>query len=303
MNVKNKIPLISIVVITYNSAKYVLETLESIKAQTYKNIELIVADDCSTDNTVELCEKWFVNNKDYFVKSKIVYSDINRGISVNCNRGVNFSNGSWIKLIAGDDILIPDCIEKFVNLSMESDNKLFFGNMNNFEGETIINKSTDPSILNFFNMNVQKKFKNYCRHAYFLNSPTVFVNRQTLNLLGNFNEKYRYLEDLPLILKFLENNEDIGFLHDYVVLRRIHQESISTQTTSVNEYRKQFLINLFNIYSDLRRPNFKWYNIKDNYYKIMNDMNFSMYRKPPFWVKIVHDIIVNCSKLKRKIMK
>ena len=48
-------PLVSINVITYNSSKFVLETLESAKAQTYQNIELIVSDDCSTDNTVEIC--------------------------------------------------------------------------------------------------------------------------------------------------------------------------------------------------------------------------------------------------------
>lgn len=49
-------PLVSIVVITYNSSEYVLETLESAKAQTYTNIELIVSDDCSTDETVSICK-------------------------------------------------------------------------------------------------------------------------------------------------------------------------------------------------------------------------------------------------------
>ena len=59
-------PLVSIIVITYNSSKYVLETLESAKAQTYQNIELIVTDDCSNDNTVEICRKWIEENKERF---------------------------------------------------------------------------------------------------------------------------------------------------------------------------------------------------------------------------------------------
>jgi alpha-1,3-rhamnosyltransferase len=58
--VKNQKPLVSVVIITYNSSKYVLETLESAKAQTYQNIELIVSDDCSTDDTVEKCREWII---------------------------------------------------------------------------------------------------------------------------------------------------------------------------------------------------------------------------------------------------
>ena len=61
---KNNNPLVSIIVITYNSAKFVLETLESAKAQTYQNIELIISDDGSTDNTVQICREWLKNNEE-----------------------------------------------------------------------------------------------------------------------------------------------------------------------------------------------------------------------------------------------
>ena len=64
-------PLVSIIVITYNSSKYVLETLESAKAQTYQNIELIVSDDCSTDNTVEICQNGSKTKNDLFVMKLI----------------------------------------------------------------------------------------------------------------------------------------------------------------------------------------------------------------------------------------
>ena len=81
-------PLVSIIVITYNSSKYVLETLESAKAQTYQNIELIISDDGSQDETVELCEKWLAENKDRFIDSQIITVEKNTGIPANCNRGV-----------------------------------------------------------------------------------------------------------------------------------------------------------------------------------------------------------------------
>ena len=59
----NEDALISIVVITYNNSNYIEETLESIKSQTYNNIELIVSDDCSTDKTVEITEEWIDKNE------------------------------------------------------------------------------------------------------------------------------------------------------------------------------------------------------------------------------------------------
>ena len=62
-------PLVSIVVITYNSSKYVLDTLQSVYNQTYKNLELIISDDCSSDNTVAIVEKWLIDNGNRFVES------------------------------------------------------------------------------------------------------------------------------------------------------------------------------------------------------------------------------------------
>ena len=65
-------PLVSIIVITYNSAKYVLETLESARYQTYQNIELIVSDDCSVDNTVEICNNWIKKNSNRFARVELI---------------------------------------------------------------------------------------------------------------------------------------------------------------------------------------------------------------------------------------
>ena len=98
-------PLVSIVVVTYNSSEFVLETLESAKIQTYKNIELIVTDDCSKDNTLEIVKDWVDKNKDSFIHTLVLEATVNTGISGNCNRGCNASKGEYIKTIAGDDTL------------------------------------------------------------------------------------------------------------------------------------------------------------------------------------------------------
>ena len=111
---KKEIPLVSIIVITYNSS-YVLETLESIKNQSYKNIELIISDDCSTDSSVSLCQRWLEKNESHFIHALLVTNPCNQGIPANCNRGIRAAQGEWIKLIAGDDLLMPNCISDYIN--------------------------------------------------------------------------------------------------------------------------------------------------------------------------------------------
>ena len=96
---KIQMPLASIVVVTFNSAAYVLETLESAKHQTYRNIELIISDDSSIDNTIGICKKWLLNNKNRFVRTKLITVEKNTGVAANCNRGIANSTSDWIKLV------------------------------------------------------------------------------------------------------------------------------------------------------------------------------------------------------------
>lgn len=110
---KTEEPLVSIIVITYNSSKYVLETLESAKAQTYKNIELIISDDGSTDETIKICQEWLNTNQHEFVNTELITVEKNTGIPANCNRGVKVAKGEWIKVLAGDDVMLDDAIKKY----------------------------------------------------------------------------------------------------------------------------------------------------------------------------------------------
>lgn len=91
-----KQPLFSIIIITYNSSKYVLETLESAKKQTYQNIELVVSDDCSGDDTIKLCAQWIEDNKHRFIRATLVFSQENTGIAANCNRGLKTAKGDSV---------------------------------------------------------------------------------------------------------------------------------------------------------------------------------------------------------------
>ena len=102
--------MISVIVIVYNSAKTILETLESIYNQTFEDIELIISDDGSTDNTISLAETWTSEHQKRFKKIQILQSE-NTGVTGNCNRGLFASSGTYIQFIAGDDILLPNALE------------------------------------------------------------------------------------------------------------------------------------------------------------------------------------------------
>jgi len=103
--------LITVVVVAYNSSSFIIEALDSVYNQTWRKIELIVTDDCSNDNTVELCHSWMDIHKSRFVRIKMVTSEKNTGVSGNANRGLYSANGEWIKFIGADDALKPTCIE------------------------------------------------------------------------------------------------------------------------------------------------------------------------------------------------
>lgn len=103
-------------VICYNQARFVVETLESVKAQTYKNTELIIADDCSTDDSVAIIERWLNENK---IQCTFIHHQKNQGVCKTLNDALDVATGKYISEIAADDLWLPDKIERQVAI-MES---------------------------------------------------------------------------------------------------------------------------------------------------------------------------------------
>jgi len=229
-------PLVSIIVITYNSGKYVLETLESAKAQTYRNIELIVSDDGSVDNTVEICRNWINVNKDRFVRTELITYPVNTGIPANCNRGLKASRGGWVKFIAGDDILVDYCIEKFLcnldgNAYIVCSEIKEFTNIN--EEAPVKNETGDVVSKAFISLNDAKQQFIYFLKGFYIPGSAIFLERNKLLSLGGFDEKYRNNEIRPLLLKYTFNNIKIIYLPFILVLHRRHPEAATAKTGKI----------------------------------------------------------------------
>lgn len=224
---------VSVVVITYNSSKYVLETLESVKAQDYPNIELIVSDDCSTDNTFELVNQWIEENNHCFCRALSVQTEKNGGICVNYNRGLKEVRGEWVKYIAGDDILMPNCISTFVSELGTSNDKIMlcgiicFSNCDVSEIGRVIHKD-------FEDLSVGGQERYIVKRDTFMSGPTLFLEVETLRKLGGFEERYPFIEDYPLCMKYLANNFHIHVVNDYLIRYRVYPESVSRCNSKFN---------------------------------------------------------------------
>jgi glycosyltransferase involved in cell wall biosynthesis len=223
--------LVSIVVITYNSAKYVLETLESAKVQTFQNIELIISDDCSTDNTVKICRKWIEKYKERFIRTELITAEKNTGIPANCNRGVKAANGKWIKLIAGDDILDKSCVINFLNYTFNNPDASIISSSiqlfaNTFAEENF-GKVINPEEVMFFykDTSAYQQYNMLLRMNY-VHGPSTMIKKAAIMDVGGFDEKYQLLEDYPMFLKLTKAGYKIYALNKVTVYYRRHNSTV-----------------------------------------------------------------------------
>ncbi len=213
-------PLVSIPVITYNSSKYVIETLESIKSQTYQNLELIVSDDCSTDNTVELCRNWIEKNKDRFVRAELLTVEKNTGISANCNRGEKNANGIFVKTIAGDDYLDSLYVEKVITyfLMHEEVGAVFTSSIMVYEND---NKKEEKEDTGEYRSG--EIFDDLFWLKYWPKAPSWIFKKSVLENIG-YNDETIWVEDYLKVLKVAQNYK-IGWVDEYLVYYRKHSEN------------------------------------------------------------------------------
>lgn len=232
--------LVSCTVLTYNSASTVIETLESIKNQTYDNIELIISDDCSKDNTIELCRDWIDKNNKRFVRTELLEVSQNTGVSSNGNRALAACQGEWQKGIAADDILFPSCVEDFVDFVSKDSNIVWASSFVreyhiNFEEKNCRGEKMSYS-RGFFDNDVEGQLQIMARRN-LIYAPSLFYNVSVKKELGGYDTHYR-IEDYPLYMKFLEHGYKCYFMDKETVGYRIH-ESLAHSDRVLFNYKNQ----------------------------------------------------------------
>lgn len=107
--------LVSIIMPSYNTASYIAETVQSVLAQTHQNWELIIVDDCSTDDTDEVVKPFLSDSRIRYLKN-----EKNSGAAVSRNRALREAKGKWIAFLDSDDLWMPKKLEKQISFMKEN---------------------------------------------------------------------------------------------------------------------------------------------------------------------------------------
>lgn len=226
---------VSVVVVTYNSSDFIMETLESISHLTWKEIELIITDDCSTDDTVERCRDWLKQNGQRFLSTRVITSDINTGVSANANRGLKAATCEWIKFLAGDDTFEPGYMTDNMDyIAANPDIKVLFSGVNlyrdTFEKKNFVESFPGkmfPYSLMWPERSAESQYRMLLMADRIHFTPSAFINRETLLSVGGFDEKFRAAEDYSLWLNLTRNGIKLHYMEKVTLNYRMHIRALN----------------------------------------------------------------------------
>lgn len=228
-------PLVSVIMPAYNAERFIGEAIKSVINQTYKNWELIVIDDCSTDKTLDEINKFH----DCRIKKYQNYE--NKGISYTTNRAIEISSGKYIALLDDDDICMPDRLSKEVLFLNKNENIDIVGGKSLYIDESgqLIGQSPEPRISPKYNKSML-----LFGGVSFSNS-TALIRKEFIienNLL--FKDGCFGMQDVAFYMDASKCG-NISAIEDNVLMYRIHSESETACNLERNfEQRKRKFVEL-----------------------------------------------------------
>lgn len=213
-------PLVSFIVVSYNHSEFIAECLDSIKNQTYKNWELIVADDASPDNSAETTKNWLNKNN---IPAKTNFHETNKGFATTLNECIELTEGKYINIVSADDYFHPEFLAKSVAALEEKGDDFAMV----FSSCYIIKE--DKSLTNylenydFYSHHLQ--FREFLKTMNPIPAISTLVRRNILVETGPY-DKNILLEDYD---RWLRINEKyfIDFIPENLAYHRKHGENIS----------------------------------------------------------------------------
>lgn len=216
-------PTVSVVIPTYNRAHLIIETLESVFAQTYTDYEVIVVDDGSTDNTEEVLAPY--RDRIRYIKQK------NAGASVARNRGIVSAQGEYVTFLDSDDIWFPEKLEKQVR---------FFEQHNHcsFLCGAFCNTSQEPQKkISLYPSTTKMEFKDFVSVGYIATS-SIMIKKDVFLTSGLFDPMYQIGEDRDLWIR-ISYCFECWYLDELFCNVRDHADSITKDyAKKIDDFRR-----------------------------------------------------------------
>ncbi|WP_167604639.1 glycosyltransferase family 2 protein [Maribellus sediminis] len=207
--------LVSVIIPTYNRANVIAESINSVLNQTYSNLELIIVDDYSTDNTEEIIRNMGDRRLVYYKLDK------NRGACFARNYGIEKARGELIAFQDSDDIWLPTKLEKQVSCINELDGSygmVYCSFTRNYGSKSIVPRPQEKNTSG----NIHKKLL----YGNFIGTPTILCKRDIFNKTGSFDDSLTALQDWDLVLR-ISKEYKIMHLKESLVNARITSDSIT----------------------------------------------------------------------------
>lgn len=221
-------PLVTVICLCYNHAKFVVEALESVLNQTYSNVELIIADDFSSDDSVKVIQNWLIKHPHiFFLENKT-----NLGNTKTFNQCLKIAQGEYIIDLAADDILKPECIA----LQLKGFKETTYKNAAIIYGNAELISEKGDYIKDYFETNSdRKRIKNQPTGNIYMGllngnnnvcSISSMIKKSVLDTLGGFDENLAY-EDYDFWLRTARNFE-LDYIDEILVQKRVLPNSMYT---------------------------------------------------------------------------
>lgn len=218
--------LVSIVTPTYNSAKYIAETIQSVQKQTYQNWEMIIVDDCSSDNTTDLIKDFIA--KDNRIQLHVLES--NSGPAVARNKGIENASGKYMTFLDADDIWSEDFIEISIKTIQETGIQFVFSSYRRSDEE-----------LNFIYSDFIVPQKVTYTDILKSNSISCLTAFLDIEILGKKSMPLiRKRQDMGLWLQYLKEIPFAYGIQEPKAIYRIRENSLSRKKSNLLKYQWQF---------------------------------------------------------------
>jgi len=232
----SNIPQISVIMLAYESGKYIRASIESILAQTFKDFELLIIYDDSKDDTIKIIEEFVKKDE----RVKCIKNENRKGIVGAANTGLKYAKGKYIARLDSDDLSLPDRLEKQITFMEENPQYgLLGGGYRQIDSEgKILSNSWIPSA-------VPEKIKSILLFENYFAQSTIFIRRTVLDITGFYDENILSMEDYNLWVRCSFVTK-VWNLPDILVYYRVHSDSDTIRKSDIRQtvlsaaYKYQF---------------------------------------------------------------